>query len=392
MLRVRSIAGTCCALLTVALLAAPPVRAQGAADLNAREKTEVFIQHLVKVSRIDPAEYQALVLEYEVGVALEELLHQHQEGEEHDHEAAPGENPVGFTIDGFLERALEEIHPAYARLVAQLEARELDKARQAGRELAGSADPYVAAHASLALAEIGFLDAGADGAAAPEDGEEAYKKVIRACERILEKERLYLIRDYRACELIAMCFEKLDLPLLEFVQYAILLTDYKDIPPQVQGRVRGRLALLNEKAGRPLGTVANWMNEVEKLLAKEVTKKNPTQRKETEIVYALDKLIELQEARERNACPNCGSGSCKGGCRSGRPKGSRSERPAQVSALAEAKGEFLLRGVSRGDSSTIWGLLKERDASRALQGFKGKLPPRYERLLEQYYKNLSTTE
>jgi hypothetical protein len=299
---------------------------------------------------------------------------------------------VGFTIDGFLERALKEIHPAYARLVAHLETKKLDEARQAGRELAGSADPYVAAHASLALAEIAFLDADTDGGATPEDTEDAYRKVIRMCERIIEKDRLYLIRDYRACELIAQCFEKLDLPLLEFVQYAILMTDYKDIPPAVQARVRGRLAMLNEKAGRPLGTVANWMNEVEKLLAKEVTQKDPTQRKETEIVYALDKLIELQEARERNACPNCGSGSCKGGCRSGRPKGNRSERPAQVSALAEAKGEFLLRGVSRGDSSTIWGLLKERDASRALQGFKGKLPPRYERLLEQYYKNLSTTE
>ena len=51
-----------------------------------------------------------------------------------------------------------------------------------------------------------------------------------------------------------------------------------------------------------------------------------------------------------------------------------------------------LHGVSRADAGTIWGQLKERDASRALQGFRGKLPERYERLLEQYYKNLSKGE
>jgi len=48
--------------------------------------------------------------------------------------------------------------------------------------------------------------------------------------------------------------------------------------------------------------------------------------------------------------------------------------------------------VSRGDASTIWGQLRAKEASQTLQGFKGKLPARYERLLEQYYKNLSKTE
>jgi len=38
------------------------------------------------------------------------------------------------------------------------------------------------------------------------------------------------------------------------------------------------------------------------------------------------------------------------------------------------------------------GLAEGQDASRAMQSFKGKLPPRYEQLLEQYYKNLSKTE
>jgi hypothetical protein len=36
--------------------------------------------------------------------------------------------------------------------------------------------------------------------------------------------------------------------------------------------------------------------------------------------------------------------------------------------------------------------LKDKDASQAMQSFRGKLPARYERLLEQYYKNLSKSE
>jgi hypothetical protein len=64
-----------------------------------------------------------------------------------------------------------------------------------------------------------------------------------------------------------------------------------------------------------------------------------------------------------------------------------------MSAIPPAgKGEVLLHGVSSADSSTMWGLLKEREASRALQSFQGRLPARYERLLEQYYKNLSRIE
>jgi hypothetical protein len=134
------------------------------------------------------------------------------------------------------------------------------------------------------------------------------------------------------------------------------------------------------------------MNQVEKFLKEELTAKDPTQTHEGEVVSALDKLIELQEARERKTCSNCGGSGCRGGCRSGRAGGSRSQNPAQVSSLPQAKGEFLLHGVSQGDRESIWGQLKEKDASRVLQSFRGKLPPHYEKLLEQYYKNLSKIE
>jgi hypothetical protein len=360
--------------------------AQDPADLGAREKTELFVQHIVKVSRIDPAKYEALVLEYEIGMALVDLSPVHDEKEEKER---VGESPVGFDLDGFVERALAEIHAEYGALRSDIDLGRLDEARRAVAALKSHADPYVAAHAALADAELEFQALKASGDAPGVRG--GCEALVSSCGRIVERHRLHLIRDWRACELIALTYETMQKPLFELLQYALLLVDYNDVPPDVTARAKARMAVLAPEVGRPLGTVAEWMNRIEKFLADEITRADPTQAQETEVVGALDKLIELQEARERKACPNCGQGDCKGNCK-GRPKGNRSKNPARVSALAESKGEVLLHGVSKADPSSIWGQLKDKDAAAALQGFRGKLPPRYERLLEQYYKGLTKTE
>ncbi|HVR73655.1 MAG TPA: hypothetical protein VMT52_04960 [Planctomycetota bacterium] len=389
--------------------------AQNPADLTPRDKTEVFIQHLVKVAKVDPAKYTALVLQYELGNALGELAHARcaeshgvAEGgaghEGHDHSLA--ESPAPFANRDFVRDALREIHAEYAAALQLAEAaftsgaapEALETARGAASALTAKSDPYVAAHAEALLCEIDLRAAavpqGADlkAGAVPRGDKALLEKVIVRAQRIVEKHRLYLIEDHRAAEMIALAFEGLGKETLEYLQYALLLTDYNDLPPDVAERARARLAALDPESGRPLGRVAGWMDKVEKLLGDEVTRADPTQAQGTEIVSALDKLIELQEARERKACPNCGSGDCNGACKSGRPKGARSRNPAQVSALADRKGQTLLHGVSRADASSIWGQLRDVDGARALQGFRGKLPARYERLLEQYYKNLSRTE
>lgn len=278
-------------LAVLALTAIPlALRAQHPGALTPRDKTEVFIQHLVKVARLDPARYRALVLEYEIGTAIGELAH---EGADADGSHGDCAEHAGIAMADFIQSALKEIHPAYADALKLKEDGKTAEAREATRPLAAKADPYLSAHANLLLAEIDFAEA------AGRADRESLERVIALSERIIEKDRLYLIQDHRACELIALAFEKLKKPLHEMVQYAILLTDYEGLPPEVEARAKARIAVLDEEAGRPLGMVADWMNGVEKLLAKEVTAKDPTQEKEVEIVSALDKLIELQEARER---------------------------------------------------------------------------------------------
>lgn len=260
-------------------------------DLNAREKTEVFIQHLVKVAKIDPSRYQALVLEYEIASALSELTVEGESGEKKgDEKCCAAGGPL---LTDFIDRALREIHPEYARVAQLRESGNVEQALEAARALESGSDPYLAAHARLILAEMALE------AAAKNGGGDAFEKVISLCERLGQNDRLYLIKDYRACELIALSFEKLKKPLLELVQYAILLTDYNELPSEVEARAKARLAALDQDFGRPLTTVSTWMGKVEKLLSQELTGKDPTQKEETEIVSALDKLIELEEARER---------------------------------------------------------------------------------------------
>ncbi len=370
------------------------LRAQGPADLGPREKTEVFIQHLVKVSKLDPTLYRALVLEHEIGAAMADFAgeqdeaHAEKPGHDKDAECCAGTLGSIAVAQNFMQAALRELHPPYAQALKYFEEGRFTEAREIAKALSLKSDPYLAAHGSLLFAEAELALARAEkGAVLRDTG--AFTSVLDTCERISRSDRLYLIEDHRACELIALCFEALGKTLQEATQYAILLTDYNDLPGELRDRARARLAALEEASGNPLGTVASWMNKVKKLLDEGQTAKDPTQLQEIDIVSALDKLIELQEARERKTCRGCGSRECRGGCKKGSSGGPRSQAPAQVSALSEGRGETNLHGVSRADRGTIWGELKEREGSRALQGFRGKLPERYERLLEQYYKNLS---
>ena len=48
-----------------------------------------------------------------------------------------------------------------------------------------------------------------------------------------------------------------------------------------------------------------------------------------------------------------------------------------------------MRGISNGNARDLWGLLKDRRGAEALQSSKAKLPERYQRLLENYFKALS---
>lgn len=364
---VRSISVAITILVAFHVMGLTPLPAQHPSEFTNRDKAEIFIQHLVKTMRLDPTKYRAMVLEYEIGSALREI--------------SP-EIAVDLDNVDFIRSSLRELYPVYHDASTALENGKIDLAAETLRNLDIKAlgdrpNPYLHAYALLLEAEIDFR-------------KERYNAVIGKCERLTREARTLLIVDHRACELIALAYNRQDETLLEFAQYALLMTDYDDLPVALKQKAEARLAVLKDEHGKPLQTVAAWMNRVEKLISREVTSDAPTQKQERSIVTALDKLIELQEAVERQACSNCGSGSCSG-CGNGDPNGNqKSSNPARVSKLPDgAEGIVSLRNVARKSKGSVWGLLKDRDASRALKSFGGKLPPRYEKLLKKYYEALS---
>ena len=265
---IHSISAAVLSLVFVYGVASSPLSAQHPSEFTSRDKTEIFIQHLVKTMKLDPTRYRAMVLEYEIGSALREI--------------SPEIAADLDTVD-FIQSSLRELYPAYHSASTAFEA------------LGNRPNPYLRAYALLLGAEIDF-------------GKERYKSVIEKCERLSREARTLLIADWRACELIALAYNRQKETLLEFAQYALLVTDYDNLPGTLKQKTEERLAVLKDEHGKPLQTVASWMNRVEKLISREITSEAPTQKQERGIVVALDKLIELQEAVERQTCPNCGKG------------------------------------------------------------------------------------
>lgn len=347
-------------VLGLVLTGPAALRGQAPYELRRADKIELFLQHLGKVVQVAPEVYQSFLLEYELARTLGEL----------------GTSRPGSLSGDFIERSLGRLHPEFASAVERQRAGELEEACGAFEALARGGDLYLGAACELHLAEI-------DHAL----GRHAASR--SRAEAVIAGSRRYLLEDHRACELVALAFRAAGKPLMEYLQYRLLLTDYKEVPAEVERRVKERLAELGPSNARPLSLVSDWMRSVESLIDELDTSEDPTRHKQIEISSALDKLVELQEARERNACSNCGSGDCGGACRSGQPRGSRSKKPASSSRLADRDGGVNLHGESQGDASKVWGLLREREGAEALQGFRARLPERYRRLLEQYYTGLS---
>ncbi len=282
---IRPICAAVLALVFYCGAAPSPLCAQHPSEFTSRDKTEIFIQHLVKTMKLDPTRYRAMVLEYEIGSALREI--------------SPEIAADLDTVD-FIRSSLRELYPDYHSASMYFEGGKTEEAASTLAKLDTSAlgnrpNPYLHAYAMLLEAEIDF-------------SKERYKQVIEKCNRLNREARTLLIADWRACELIALAYNRQKETLLEFAQYALLMTDYDNLPGTLKQRAEERLAVLKDEHGKPLQTVAGWMNQVEKLISREITSEAPTQKQEQGIVVALDKLIELQEAVERHTCPDCGKG------------------------------------------------------------------------------------
>lgn len=270
----------CWRLVTAAVvLVATGLGAQSPHELGRQDKIELYLQYLGRVVQVQPEVFSALLLEFELARSLHEMGTAHPES----------------LIGEFIERSNKKLHPRYARAVELRQEGNLQEARQIFEALAREKELYVVAGAELHQAEIDHASG-------------RHEACLRRATEFVERRRQFVLGDYRACELMALGFRAAKNSLLEFLQLHILLIDYREVPPEVEARAKKRLAELQGEVGKPLGVVSDWMGAVERWIKAYETSADPTQTKQDEIRAGLEKLIELQVAKERNSCSNCGKG------------------------------------------------------------------------------------
>ncbi|MCX6908245.1 MAG: hypothetical protein NTY01_09405, partial [Verrucomicrobia bacterium] len=167
--------------------------------------------------------------------------------------------------------------------------------------------------------------------------------------------------------------------------------------PTATDPLKDYMAKALQDARNPLSPVLGDMRTVEDQLGQTVTGK-PTQIVQTKIIRSLNDLIaqaqqaqskaaampqrRRQPAQQPEASPQQAQGNKK-------PSGPASVSTLPAGAAAEAAK---LHKIYGGSDSDAWGKLPPEAREKFLQTLKDKFPDRYEQILTEYFKQLSTSK
>ena len=144
---------------------------------------------------------------------------------------------------------------------------------------------------------------------------------------------------------------------------------------------------------------AQKMRQVERLMSK-TDSSQPTQKLQKEIIHELDEL--MAAARRRQNQPSGGSSSSQGSRRdrivtqpqqstSEQTAARDSERPARDSSPRQVDREPHKPDMAKMNDllRELWGHLPERERQRVINSTVEKFVPKYELLIEEYFKRLA---
>lgn len=163
------------------------------------------------------------------------------------------------------------------------------------------------------------------------------------------------------------------------------INNYPTAPERIRVSAWRKLQELNQVTEGSMPDVFQRMDYSRRRLNLENTDKK-TQEEQEKIVIMLNKLIEQIEEKECQAC--------KGGKKSGEKPGegeqqqSQSEGQGQSQSGGSSKNPNGVAKRSFGDGpASPWSNLRDRSRDPAYSVIKEKYPPRYQKLIEQYYKS-----
>jgi len=250
-------------------LSAGPLGAQDPLDLTPGEKSELFLEHLLRFAGTPREKVMELALRYELAAAL----------------SAEEEAEVDLVGD-FIRDAMLETLERFRDGVRAVEAGKDGDAAPIFQELAAGRDPYAKAYARFEIAKI-------------HERAGRHTEAVEALDRLLRENRMHLIPDAEARLLSARCYETLKRDLIAYLEYLLFLIQFPDAPKAMRDDATAKAQALEAKIGKPLTHVASRMDKIGEWLGEEKTSDDPTQKEERELVSALDKFIELAEERER---------------------------------------------------------------------------------------------
>ena len=169
--------------------------------------------------------------------------------------------------------------------------------------------------------------------------------------------------------------------------------------PTATDPVKDYMAKALQDAQNPLSPIVGDMHTVEDQLGQTITDK-PTQIVQNKIIRSLNELIEqAQQAQaQARAMPQPRRKQPGKQPEAAQPQPAQGKKqpssPATVSTLpASAAAEAAkLHKIYGGNDSDAWGKLPPEEREKFLQTLKDKFPDRYEQILTEYFKQLSTSK
>ena len=258
-----------------------------------------------------------------------------------------------YAVDGLLQK----VFPDYAKAAKLSDNGEPAAALELAKLLVANKDPYVQAYTRYQLARF-LLDT--------DEPDDAARMLAEFVERHLEKTPLDSEVIYFYGHALAQIPDR-ERAILFFHAF---LREFKNAPERLRASAAQILAELEQQEG-VLHEISDIMKNVERKIRKTDTGKD-TQEKQKHVITWLEKIIEMMEQQQQGG---------------GAPGGAGGRNPAKFSALPGGEHKTgPLRSVKK--VADKWGKLKDEERRSIEAELKSKMPSRYKKMLEEFYKKL----
>jgi len=287
---------------------------------------------------------------------------------------AVGADP--YARDLAIGDGLATLYPEFSAALDDLGQERISEAKQRLERLAGDSDPYLAAAATFLQARAELM-------------EERFDRAIPLLEQLTTGKAEHSSQVADALYFLGMSRAA----MLQNQQAIETLTGFLESYPNAPERMRvgawRRLQELHSIQDGSMSDVHQRMEFSRRQLQVRDTG-NRTQEEQEKIVAMLAQLIEKAEESE-----------CQGGGACNKP--GESQAQGQGQKPAEGQGEGQSGGGSRNPNGVArrsfddgpaseWSRLRDRSRDPAFNAIKDKYPPRYQQLIEQYYRSFQAED